>query len=131
MRSMLRTLALVATTLLLSTKLVAAEPTLGTRPAEFTLGLPACALSGGFPLVASDRKLLEGPEPVERESAFGATGCPVGWFHIHWGATPCPREGIGVCFALCAAKPNCRGRISWTAGSYTCEDWCQCNVSES
>jgi hypothetical protein len=52
--------------------------------------------------------------------------CPIGWWHLHLGTVPCPREPFGACTAICWAHPMCGATMSWTAGSGLCQDTCEC-----
>jgi hypothetical protein len=53
--------------------------------------------------------------------------CPVGWWHMHLGAAPCPREALAACTTICWAHPDCGATLSWTAFAGLCQDSCNCD----
>jgi len=53
--------------------------------------------------------------------------CPVGWYHLHLGSAPCPREAPATCGTICFAHPLCSATLSWRAYTGVCQDACNCD----
>lgn len=62
-----------------------------------------------------------------RKAAIVPAFCPVGWWHLHLGAAPCPREALAACTTICWAHPDCSATLSWTAYAGLCQDSCNCD----
>jgi hypothetical protein len=56
--------------------------------------------------------------------------CPIGWFHLHLGSVPCPREAAAACATICFAHPMCSATLSWIAYTGVCQDTCKCDPED-
>ena len=84
--------------------------------AELRLGLE------GFQLASQAFAETSG---LQRASAMPAR-CPYGWWHLHLGAVPCPREALAACTAICWAHEFCGATLSWVIYTGLCQDSCEC-----
>lgn len=92
----------------------------GGSTAELRLGL------GDFDVASEDFRFRFRQSGYQKAAIVPAF-CPVGWFHLHLGSVPCPREGLAACTTICWAHPDCSATLSWIAYAGLCQDSCNCD----
>jgi hypothetical protein len=92
----------------------------GASTAELRLGLAE------FDVASEDFR-----QTGYRKAAALPAYCPVGWWHMHLGTVPCPREALAACTTICWAHPYCSATLSWTAFAGLCQDSCNCDPDGS
>jgi hypothetical protein len=94
-----------------------------------SVSLSPGAATAAFRLAFSDLQFVS--ESFREDSglvraAAMPSRCPFGWWHLHLGNVPCPREPLAACTALCWTHDFCGATLSWRSGGGLCQDSCEC-----
>jgi hypothetical protein len=89
-------------------------------------GNPVAEIRFGLHLAELDMASEEFRQYGFQNANIGAH-CPVGWYHLHLGSAPCPREAPAACGTICFAHPLCSATLSWRAYTGICQDQCNCD----